>query len=120
MALTYLTKDSGIRSEYNSGMVRDTQADKPRYDLMSPADVPEDRQMLYRWAMLMTRGAEKYGERNWENANSDAEYARFKQSAYRHFMQWYFGDEVKEDHASAVFFNITAAEYVAHRQIYGG
>jgi hypothetical protein len=29
-------------------------------------------------------------------------------------MQWYFGED-DEDHAAAVFFNITGAEYVADR-----
>ena len=30
------TKDSGKREEFTSGMVRDTQDDKPRYDLIDP------------------------------------------------------------------------------------
>jgi hypothetical protein len=32
--MTYTTKDSGKREEYKSGMRRDTQEGKPRYDLI--------------------------------------------------------------------------------------
>lgn len=107
----YETKDSGERAEYDSGMVRDTQDGKPNFALTAPLGQAYEDQMLTRWAALMTRGAVKYGERNWEKANSDEEYRRFMASAYRHFMQWFFG-ETDEDHAAAVFFNIAAAEFV--------
>jgi len=98
----FVTKDSGKRQDYASGMRRDTQEGKPDYTL-----IPEF--MLTRWAELMTRGAEKYGRNNWQLANSQEELDRFKSSAFRHFIQWLRGD-VDEDHGAAVFFNITAAE----------
>ena len=98
----FITKDSGARAKYQSGMQRDLQDGKPRYDLIPLA-------MLTRLAELMARGAEKYGERNWEKANSQEEVNRFKSSAFRHFIQWMNGDE-DEDHAAAVMFNIGAAE----------
>lgn len=110
--MTYVTKDSGVREEYDSGMRRDTQAGKPDFSLCLPLDVPYSDQMLTRWAALMTRGAEKYGARNWELASSGEEYERFKASAFRHFMQWYHGVDDGEDHAAAVFFNVTAAERI--------
>jgi hypothetical protein len=44
-------------------------------------------------------------------ASGLAEYDRFRESAFRHFMLWYLG-HVDEDHAAAVFFNINGAEYV--------
>lgn len=100
----YETKDSGKRIDYESGMRRDTDEGKPRYDLLW-------RPMLKRWAELMARGAEKYGDNNWKNANSQEELDRFKASAFRHLIQWLEGEE-DEDHASAVFFNVSAAEYV--------
>ena len=100
----YVTKDSGVREEYASGMVRDTQAGKPNYYLI-------DRAFLKRWAALMTRGADKYGVDNWRHANSEKELERFKASALRHMMQWLDGD-TEEDHAAAVAFNIAAACYV--------
>lgn len=48
--MAYITKDSGVRESFDSGMVRDTQQGKPRYDLI-------DRPILKRWAELMARGA---------------------------------------------------------------
>jgi hypothetical protein len=114
---TYETKDSGSRQPYSSGMVRDADSDKPRFDLISPLGVPFEEQMLTRWAWLMSRGAGKYGVRNWERAKTWIEYRRFKGSAWRHFMQWYFSEDDTEDHAAAVMFNITAAEYVNYRKL---
>ena len=114
----YITKDSGERVSYDTGMQRDTSSNKARYDLISPAKLPMEKQMLTRWAKLMGRGAAKYDDRNWEKASTEKELARFKESAFRHFMQWYYG-ETDEDHAAAVFFNITGAEYVKDR-IQGG
>lgn len=101
------TKDSGARQEYASGMRRDLQTGKARYDL-----IPEP--MLTRWAELMMRGADKYGERNWEKAESEEELVRFVASAFRHFVQWWRND-TDEDHASAVMFNIAAAEMVKEK-----
>ncbi len=102
-------KDSGKREEYSSGMVRDTQAGKPMFNLINRVGVPMDQQMLTRWAALMTAGAEKYGLRNWELACTQEEIDRFKESAFRHMMQWLAG-ETDEDHAAAVLFNIQACE----------
>lgn len=94
-------KDSGERKEFSSGMKRDVDAGKPRYDLI-------DRDGLYQLAMHMTHGAEKYGERNWQLADSEAEARRFQASGFRHYMQWLNGER-DEDHASAVVFNIWAS-----------
>lgn len=112
--MTYETKDSGKRVEYSTGMQRDTTEAKPRFDLIMPLGVPFKDQLLTRWAELMGRGAAKYSERNWEKASTVEELDRFKESAYRHFMQWYHG-ETDEDHAAAVLFNLTGAEFVRHR-----
>lgn len=107
------TKDSGVRAEYDSGMRRDTQEGKARFDLLFPEGVPYEEQFLTRWGLLMERGARKYGDngagRNWELANSEEELERFKSSALRHVMQWTAGER-DEDHASAVAFNLLAYE----------
>lgn len=105
--MKFETKDSGVRQEYESGMVRDLQDGKADYTLIYEP-------MLTRWAELMTRGAEKYGRNNWQYANSKEELERFKASAFRHFVQWVRGD-TDEDHAAAVMFNISAAEYTIER-----
>jgi hypothetical protein len=101
----YETKDSGEREQFQSGMVRDTQNGKPRYDLI-------DRAFLKRWADLMARGAAKYGEENWRLADDEAALKRFRASAVRHMFQ-YLEDDRTEDHAAAVAFNLAGAEMVA-------
>lgn len=108
------TKDSGARAAYDSGMVRDTEEGKARFDLLVPLGVPYQEQILTRFADLLARGAEKYSARNWEKANSQAELDRYKSSAFRHFMQWITG-ETDEDHAAAVMFNLMCYETVKGR-----
>ena len=108
-ARKFVTLDSGVRASYDSGMVRDTQEGKARFDLLRPRGVPYDEQFMTRVANLMTRGAEKYGFRNWEVADSEEEIERFEGSAERHMQQWLAG-ETDEDHAAAVVFNLLAAE----------
>ena len=103
----FITKDSGKREEFSTGMRRDTQDDKPRYDLV-------DWGMIKRWAELMQRGALKYGEHNWKKAGTAPELARFQASALRHMVQWFNG-ETDEDHAAACYFNIAGAEMVKEK-----
>jgi hypothetical protein len=107
----FTTKDSGKREEYDSGMKRDTQDDKPRFDLLFPLGIPYPDQFLTRVAELLTRGAVKYDARNWEKAAGQAELDRFKASAMRHLVQWQAG-ETDEDHMAAVVFNLMGAHLV--------
>lgn len=107
----YVTKDSGERVAFESGMIRDTERGKPRFDLLLPLGIPYREQLLTRFADLMARGAEKYQARNWEQADSEDELARAKSSAFRHFVQWMAG-ESDEDHAAAVMFGLMAAEAI--------
>jgi hypothetical protein len=104
----FTIKDSGERQEFDSGMVRDTDQGKTLWALVAAGP------MLMRWAVHLTKGAVKYGPNNWLKAAGDAEHTRFRESAFRHFMQWYYGDS-DEDHAAAVIFNINGAEYVKER-----
>lgn len=110
-AARYATKDSGARESFDSGMVRDTNAGKPRFDLLIPKGVSFEDLYLTRVARLYERGAQKYEPRNWEKATSQEELDRAYESAFRHFMQWFAG-ETDEDHAAAVFFNINEAETI--------
>ena len=105
--MKFITKDSGRRKEFSSGMRRDLDDDKPRYDL-----IPLD--MLKRLAELYARGAKKYGDCNWQLANTEEEYKRFKASAWRHFVQWQNG-EYDEDHATGAIWNIIAYEHLKNR-----
>lgn len=110
----FVTKDSGQRQEYDSGMRRDLQDNKPAFHFLLVSGIPYEAQFLTRWAKLMERGAQKYGERNFELADSAEELERFKASALRHMMQWVSG-ETDEDHGAAVAFNIMAAEMVKYK-----
>ncbi|MGL5935061.1 MAG: dATP/dGTP diphosphohydrolase domain-containing protein [Cetobacterium sp.] len=108
--MNFIVKDSGEREVFSSGMQRDTTTGKVEYwrTIIGP--------MFWRLAEHLTKGAVKYpdvkpGIPNWTLATGEAELLRFRQSAFRHFLQWYQG-EVDEDHAAAVFFNINGAEYV--------
>lgn len=105
----FAIKDSGQRQQFDGGMVRDVTDGKTDYSLVL------DGPMFDRWAAHMTKGAAKYSKRNWMLAAGDAERERFKESALRHFLQWYRG-ETDEDHAAAVLFNINGAEYVKGRE----
>lgn len=103
----FKTFDSGEREVFSTGMVRDIQTNKPRYDLV-------DWPMITRWAELMGRGAVKYGENNWKQAATEAERNRFRASALRHCIQYFMGDRT-EDHAAAVYFNLAGAEMVEEK-----
>lgn len=100
----FTTKDSGKRHEGENGFVRDTQEGKPRFDLMFIKDMPYSEQPITRLAELMARGAEKYNDRNWEQASSEESLARAKASLLRHAVQ-VVTDETDEDHEAAVMFN---------------
>ena len=104
----FVTKDSGARQLFASGMQRDITTGKVQWRLVYSGP------MLARWAGLLTRGAEKYDADNWMKASGREELDRFRDSAARHFAQWMAG-ETDEDHAAAVFFNINGAEYVKSR-----
>lgn len=98
--MTFVTKDSGNRQEFETGMVRDTQDGKPRYDLM-PTEA------MKRLADLYARGAEKYGDNNWQLGQP---FSRVYASLFRHLMQWREGDR-SEDHMAAVAWNAFAIMY---------
>ncbi len=106
--MSFITKDSGERQVFDTGMQRDSGQKDLRPDLLS-------KDMLLRWSELMGRGAQKYGERNWEKACTQEELDRFRASAFRHFVQWFYQLNPEEDHAAAVFFNVAGAEYVKAR-----
>jgi len=102
--MAYDVKDSGQREVFRGGMVRDVTEGKVDASLVL------DGPMFQRWAAHLDKGARKYDKRNWMKAAGDEEYQRFRESAFRHFLQWW-NSETDEDHAAAVFFNINGAEY---------
>lgn len=105
----FVTKDSGERQVFSTGMHRDSTKGKERPDLV------RDGPMFRRWIQLMTRGAEKYEARNWMKACTKEELERAYESADRHYEQWRRG-ETDEDHGAAVMFGINLVEYIKDRQ----
>lgn len=104
--------DEPSRVQFQGGGMRDSQTGKPRFDLLIPEGMPFDRQYLTRCARLLAKGADHYEDRNWEKFGDQEALDRARSSAFRHFMQWFMGEQ-DEDHAASVFFNIQAAEYIA-------
>ena len=106
----FVVKDSGVREEFKSGMMRDTGKGKVRYNRVLAGP------MFARWAAHLEKGAVKYpdvspGVANWTLGDGPLELQRAKESAFGHFIDWLEGKE-DEDHAAAVFFNINLAEHV--------
>ena len=113
MSEEFTIRDSGKRIEFEGGMARDTEDNKIDYTnvLHGP--------MFKRWAAHLTKAKVKYpdpepGVPNWTLAKGLFEYVRFKSSALRHFLQWFWG-ELDEDHAAATIFNINGAEFVKEK-----
>jgi Domain of unknown function (DUF5664) len=98
-------KDSGERKQFDSGMVRDTTEGKIDFSLAL------DGPMFKRYAIHLTKGAQKYAKRNWMKARGQEELDRFRESALRHFIAWFEG-QTDEDHMAAVVFNLNGAEFV--------
>lgn len=90
-------QDSGIRQNFTTGSVRDTNEGKPRFDLISLL-------ASQRLAMHYANGAKKYGDRNWEKGQP---LSRYIESAERHLFKLKMGF-TDEDHESAVVWNIMA------------
>jgi hypothetical protein len=88
-------KDSGERTEFTTGSVRDLRKGKGRYDLLSPITARRD-------ARHMENGAVKYGGRNWEKGQPMSAYF---DSARRH-MEMYLEGYRDEDHLAAARWNI--------------
>ena len=93
----FVTKDSGEREQFDTGSQRDSQAGKPRYDLIPSL-------ALKRVADLYARGAEKYDDWNWAKGQN---YSRVMASLERHLHAFKQG-ETSEDHLAAVVWNALA------------
>lgn len=88
-------KDSGQRSEFSTGAVRDCQEGKGRMDLLPV-------RALIRLAKHFEAGAKKYGDSNWTLGIPANRYA---DSGMRHLLKWMKGD-TDEDHLAAACWNL--------------
>ena len=87
-------KDSGERSEFATGAVRDCHAGKGRMDLLPVSAIIEV-------SKIFEEGAEKYDSRNWEKG---IPVSRFIDSGLRHAMKWLRGDR-DEPHLAQACWN---------------
>ena len=93
-----MIKDSGNRTEFETGAVRDMAEGKGRCDLLPPL-------ALLRLARHFEAGAEKYGDRNWEKG---IPLHSFIDSAIRHVLRYMAGHD-DEDHLCAAAWNLMCA-----------
>ena len=90
-----MIKDSGERTEFESGAVRDIHEGKGRFDLLPMC-------VLMRLARHYESGCLKYGDRNWERGIPCHSFA---DSAMRHFVK-YMDGQTDEDHLIAAIWNL--------------
>ena len=87
-------KDSGTRTTFNDGAVRDAQDGKGRMDLL-PVNA------VFELAKVFEAGAKKYAARNWEKG---IPLSRYLDSGLRHGMKVLRGD-TDEPHAAMAAWN---------------
>lgn len=88
-------KDSGDRTEFSTGAVRDMHEGKGRCDLLPPL-------ALLRLARHFENGSSKYGDRNWERG---IPCHSFIDSALRHLFK-YMAGYTDEQHLDAAIWNL--------------
>jgi len=91
----YDIKDSGKRSEFTTGAVRDIQSGKGRFDLLP-------WETILALAKHYEKGCQKYGDRNWEKGIPTN---RYFDSASRHMVKFFLGME-DENHLIAAIWNL--------------
>lgn len=91
-------KDSGSRTDFGTGSVRDLQDGKGRFDLLP---------WMSLWALAKhyEAGCKKYGDRNWEKGQTISSYVN---SAMRHLAKFIFGYD-DENHLIACAWNVLCA-----------
>jgi len=100
-----MKKQSKNNTEFSSGAHRDDRKGKLRMTLL-PTDP------LKRIMKRYLDGAEEYTENNWTKG---MDYSVFYDSAQRHMIQWWEGDET-EDHLAAAAWNIMSLMHIEKHQ----
>ncbi len=99
-----MIKDSGDRTQFDTGAVRDMGEGKGRCDLLPMC-------ALLRLAKHYEAGAKKYGERNWEKGIPVHSYM---DSAIRHILKYMDGQK-DEDHLCAAAWNLLCAMWTEEK-----
>ena len=89
--------DSGARTEFATGAVRDASPGKGLPSMIPP-------EALRRVALRFEDGAKKYGPNNWQKG---IPLSRYQDAIMRHLMAWAEG-KTDEDHLGAVGWNYCA------------
>lgn len=97
----FILKDGGEREASTTGYLREPNGGRGRYDLVSPI-------ALKRIAVVYERGADKYGDRNWEKGGP---ISRFLNSSLRHTQQYIEGLR-DEDHLAQAAWNLMAVIHI--------
>ena len=87
-----------MKRQFDTGAQRDNDVGKPKMSL-----IPTEE--LVRVMQHYRNGGAKYGENNWKNGMTTSV---FYDSAQRHLLKWWMGEE-DEDHLSAVVWNVMGA-----------
>jgi hypothetical protein len=94
MSKKYVLKDSGTRTEFNTGAVRDGQAGKGRMELLPV-------RAIFALSKIFEEGAKKYAPNNWRKG---IPLSRYMDSGMRHAMKYLRGDK-DEDHLHQAIWN---------------
>lgn len=100
-----MIRDSGERTEFPSGAVRDLHEGKGRFDLLPMC-------VLIRLAKHYEAGALKYSDRNWEKGIPAHSFA---DSALRHLVKYLDGQN-DEDHLIAAIWNLCGLAWTEERR----
>ena len=100
-----MIKDSGERTEFSTGAVRDMHEGKGRFDLLPMC-------VLMRLARHYEAGSLKYGDRNWEKGIPCHSFA---DSAMRHFVKYMDGQR-DEDHLIAAIWNLCGLAWTEEKR----
>lgn len=94
--------DSGTRRGFQTGAVRDAQADKGRFDLLQPV-------AIFLVSLILQWGGKKYADRNWEKGIPISVYL---DSGLRHVFKYLAGLR-EEPHLSQACWNFLCALWTA-------
>jgi hypothetical protein len=97
--------DSGERTEFKSGAVRDMHEGKGRCDLLPMC-------VLLRLARHYGEGCRKYGPRNWEKGIPCSSFA---DSGLRHIFK-YMDGQTDEDHLIAAIWNLCGLAWTEEKR----